>query len=272
MEWTENGPVRATLEIEREVMDTVIRQQIHFYAKDRRIDFETYVDWKFSEHVLKVHFPVDVHSDEAVYDIQFGNVTRKLHTNTSWDQARFEVCGHKWADISEGSYGVSLMNDCKYGYSMKNRVMTQTLIKSGTEPNLTADQEEHFFTYSLYPHAGTWREAGTVQEALNLNVPAKAVSGAAEKDRMEFLSVDRRNVVLETVKKAENGDGIIVRLYEVENARTKVTLHCADTILSAEETDLLENPIEGAIAVKENEISFTIKPYEIRTIRIRTQK
>lgn len=94
MEWTENGPVRATLEIEREVMDTVIRQQIHFYAKDRRIDFETYVDWKFAEHVLKVHFPVDVHSDEATYDIQFGNVTRKLHTNTSWDQAKFEVCGH----------------------------------------------------------------------------------------------------------------------------------------------------------------------------------
>ena len=96
------------------------------------------------------------------------------------------------------------MNDCKYGYSMKNRVMTQTLIKSGTEPNLTADQEEHFFTYSLYPHAGTWREAGTEQEALNLNVPAKAVAGAAEKDRMEFLSVDKRDVVLETVKKAED--------------------------------------------------------------------
>ena len=272
MEWTENGPVRATLEIEREVMDTVIRQQIHFYAKDRRIDFETYVDWKFAEHVLKVHFPADVHSDEATYDIQFGNVTRKLHTNTSWDQARFEVCGHKWADLSEGGYGVSLMNDCKYGYSMKDRVITQTLIKSGTEPNLTADQEEHFFTYSLYPHAGTWREAGTVQEALNLNVPAKAVSGAAEKDRMEFLSVDRRNVVLETVKKAEDGDGIIVRLYEVENARTKVTLYCADAILSAEETNLLEQPAESAIDVKENEISLTIKPYEIRTIRIRTTK
>ena len=272
MEWTENGPVRATLEIEREVMDTVIRQQIHFYAKDRRIDFETYVDWKFAEHVLKVHFPVDVHSDEATFDIQFGNVTRKLHTNTSWDQARFEVCGHKWADLSEGGYGVSLMNDCKYGYSMKDRVITQTLIKSGTEPNLTADQEEHFFTYSLYPHAGTWREAGTVQEALNLNVPAKAVSSAAEKDRMEFLSVDKRNVVLETVKKAEDGDGIIVRLYEVENARTKVTLYCADAILSAEETNLLEQPVESAIDVKENEISLTIKPYEIRTIRIRTTK
>ena len=95
---------------------------------------------------------------------------------------------------------------------------------------------------------------------------------AAEKDRMEFLSVDKRNVVLETVKKAEDGDGIIVRLYEVENARTKVTLYCADAILSAEETNLLEQPADGAIDVKENEISLTIKPYEIRTIRIRTTK
>mgnify|MGYP000240426606 CR=1 FL=1 len=104
------------------------------------------------------------------------------------------------------------------------------------------------------------------------SLPAKAVFGAAEKDRMEFLSADKRNVVLETVKKAEDGDGMIVRLYEVENARTKVTLHCAESILSAEETNLLEQPADGAIDVKENEISLTIKPYEIRTIRIRTEK
>ena len=182
MEWLENGPVRATLQVERELMGTVIRQKIHFYGEDRRIDFETYVDWKFSEHLLKVHFPVDVHTDEATYDIQFGNLTRKIHENTSWDLAKFEVCGHKWADLSEGDYGVSLMNDCKYGFSMKHRVMTQTLIKSGTEPNPHTDQEEHFFTYSLYPHKGTWKTGGTVREALNLNVKARAVKGAAEKE------------------------------------------------------------------------------------------
>ena len=269
MEWLEKGPVRATLQVERELMGTVIRQKIHFYGEDRRIDFETYVDWKLSEHLLKVHFPVDVHTDEATYDIQFGNLTRKIHENTSWDMAKFEVCGHKWADLSEGNYGVSLMNDCKYGFSMKHRVMTQTLIKSGTEPNPHTDQEEHFFTYSLYPHAGTWKEGGTVQKALNLNVKARAVKGAAAKENWSFLSVDKANVVLETVKKAEDGDGIIVRLYEVNNSRTPVTLAAAGKLCEARETDLLENPVEERkLEVTDHTVSFTIKPYEILTLRL----
>ena len=226
-------------------------------------------DWKLSEHLLKVHFPVDVHTDEATYDIQFGNLTRKIHENTSWDMAKFEVCGHKWADLSEGNYGVSLMNDCKYGFSMKHRVMTQTLIKSGTEPNPHTDQEEHFFTYSLYPHAGTWKEGGTVQKALNLNVKARAVKGAAAKENWSFLSVDKANVVLETVKKAEDGDGIIVRLYEVNNSRTPVTLASAGKLCEARETDLLENPVEERkLEVTDHTVSFTIKPYEILTLRL----
>lgn len=268
MEWTEQGNVRATLLIEREVMDTVIRQKIHFYGDTRRIDFDTYVDWKFSEHLLKVHFPVDVHTDEAAYDIQFGNITRKLHTNTSWDVAKFEVCGHKWADLSEGNYGVSLMNDCKYGYSMKNRVMTLTLIKSGTDPNPVTDQEEHYFTYSLFPHSGSWRQAGTVREAMSLNVPARAVKGAAVLNRFSLMSVDCENVVLETIKLPENGEGMIVRMYEVNNSRSLVHLSGAGDISSFQETDLLENPVENNAERKDNGIEFVIKPYEIRTFRI----
>ena len=120
MEWLEVGAVRATLFIERKFMDSVIRQKVYFYANDRRIDFDTYVDWHESQQLLKVHFPVEVHSDEATFEIQFGNVTRKVHANTSWDMARFESCGHKWMDMSEGCYGVSLLNDCKYGHSVKD--------------------------------------------------------------------------------------------------------------------------------------------------------
>lgn len=269
MDWTEEGPVRATLSIEREVMDTVIRQNIHFYADTRRIDFDTYVDWKFSEHLLKVHFPVDVHTDEATYDIQFGNLTRKLHTNTSWDVARFEVCAHKWADLSEGNYGVSLLNDCKYGHSMKDRVMTLTLIKSGTDPNKTTDQEEHYFTYSLYPHAGNWQQADTVKESMNLNIPAKVIAGSAAQDKFSFMRVDSDNVMLETIKLAENGDGVIVRLYEVKNTRTKVNLTTAGKVVSVEETDLLENPTQGDAKLEGDKITLTIKPYEVKTLRIR---
>ena len=170
--WIENGPVRATLALTREISNSLIRQKIHFYAQSRRIEFETYVDWKEHQHLLKVHFPVDVHTDEATFEIQFGNLTRKTHQNTSWDKARFESCGQKWMDVSEGHYGVSLLNDCKYGHSVKDGNIALTLIKSGIEPNPETDQEEHFFTYALYPHAEGWREAGAVREAYLLNQPA----------------------------------------------------------------------------------------------------
>lgn len=216
MEWTERGPVRATLEIERTVSRSVICQRIHFYAACPRIDFETTVDWKEHQHLLKVHFPMDVHTDEATFEIQFGNVTRKTHQNTSWDQARFESCGQKWIDVSEGHYGISLLNDCKYGHSVHNGEMALTLIKSGTEPNPVADQEMHVFTYALYPHAETWRSAETVAQAYFLNQPVRATAGGTAGEAYSLASVDAKNVILETVKQAEDGDGVIVRLYECE--------------------------------------------------------
>ncbi len=171
MEWTEIGPVRATLEIKRKVSKSVIVQQIRFYAEDRKIQFDTWIDWKESQHLLKAHFPIAVHTDEATFDIQFGNVKRKTHTNTSWDEARFESCAHKWMDLSEGHYGVSLLNDCKYGHSVKDSNMALTLVKSGIVPNETTDQEEHFMSYAIYPHKEDWRAGGTVPEAYAMNQP-----------------------------------------------------------------------------------------------------
>ncbi|MGN0299431.1 MAG: alpha-mannosidase [Lachnospiraceae bacterium] len=268
LSWEEVGPVRATLKVERQFMDCVIRQKIHFYANTARIDFETYVDWKLCEHLMKVHFPIDIHTDEATFDIQFGNLKRKIHQNTSWDVARFESCAQKWMDMSEGGYGVSLLNDCKYGHSALNGVMSLTLLKSGTEPNKTADQEEHYFTYSLYPHAGSWQQGGTVKEAMNLNVPAIAVAGQAKNRSMSFMSVDQPNVVLETIKQAEDKDGIIVRCYEVENCRSKVTLTVNHPIAEAIETNLMEEA-EGNVEVNGNQITFQIKPYEIKTFRLK---
>ena len=202
MEWTERGPVRATLEIERKVSRSVICQKIHFYAACPRIDFETTVDRKEHQHLLKAHFPMDVHTDEATFEIQFGNVTCKTHQNTSWDQARFESCGQKWIDVSEGHYGISLLNDCKYGHSVHNGEMALTLIKSGTEPNPVADQEMHVFTYALYPHAETWRSAETVAQAHFLNQPVRATAGGIAGEAYSLASVDAKNVILETVKQA----------------------------------------------------------------------
>ena len=172
MQWTEDGPVRTTLALTWRCSRSTITQKIHFYADTRRIDFETVADWKEHQHLLKAEFPVDIHSDEATFEVQFGNVTRKVHTNTSWDKARFESCAQKWMDFSEGNYGVSLLNDCKYGHSVRDGVIGLTLIKCGVEPNPNADVEVHTFTYALMPHAGSWKTAGTVAEAYKLNQPA----------------------------------------------------------------------------------------------------
>ena len=267
MEWTELGPVRATLELTRTISNSLIRQKIYFYAKNRRIEFETYVDWKEHQHLLKVHFPVDVHTDEATFDIQFGNLTRKVHQNTSWDKARFESCGQKWMDLSEGHYGVSLLNDCKYGHSVKDSNMALTLIKSGIEPNPMTDYEEHFFTYALYPHAEGWRAAGTVREAYMLNQPLLAVEKGTKAGAYSFASVDKDNVILETVKAAEDGNGVILRLYESENAKTKVCLTVNRDFERAYICNLLEET-ETEAAVSGNRIQIPVKPYEIVTVRI----
>lgn len=271
LRWTDVGAVSATLELERCVSSSLIRQKIRFYANSRRIDFETYVDWHEHQHLLKVHFPVDVHTDEATFEIQFGNLKRKVHTNTSWDVARFESCGQKWMDLSEGHYGVSLLNDCKYGHSVKDGCIGLTLIKSGIEPNPTTDQEEHFFTYALYPHAEGWQQAGTVREAYRLNQPALSVRGGQAGTEYSLASVQPANVILETVKQAEDGDGVIVRLYETENARTEACLTWNRPIASVEECNCIEEKQADA-AFDSARILFVIKPYEIKTFRIREKE
>lgn len=269
LEWIEKGPVRATLKVTKKMFDNSFVQLIHFYSGTRRIDFETEVDWKTSQHLLKVHFPIEINTDEATFDIQFGNVKRKIHMNTSWDQARFESCAHKWADLSEGGYGVSLMNDCLYGYSVIDKKFSITLLKAGTEPNRKADIEKHYFTYSLYPHIGDWRSGGTENESFNINVPLICHKGGHAGRNFSFMSVSDEDVVLETIKKAHDGNGVIVRLYEIWNTRRKTRLITSGNIAYVKETDLMENDIDDSdIKVSGNGFNFEIRPYEIKTFRV----
>ena len=267
MKWVD-GPVRTTLELQWNCSQSVITQKIHFYADTRRIDFETTADWKEHQHLLKAEFPVDIHSDEATFEVQFGNVTRKVHTNTSWEKARFESCAQKWMDFSEGNYGVSLLNDCKYGHSVNDGTIGLTLIKCGVEPNPNADVEIHNFLYSLYPHCGTWKQADTVKEAYNINQPAYVVAGGEEGKAYSFASVNKDNVILETVKQAENGEGTVLRFYECQNARTKATVTVPAEFTKAYSTNLLEQ-VEEELAVVDGKVTFTIKPYEIYTILLK---
>lgn len=267
--WLENGVVCAVLEIQREISNSIIKQKIYFYKSMKRIDFETYVDWKESQHLLKVEFPVDIHTDEATFDVQFGNVKRKTHQNTSWDQARFESCGQKWIDLSEGHYGVSLLNDCKYGHSVKESCISLTLIKSGIEPNPETDQEEHYFTYSLYPHDGGVYEGETIREGYKLNYPSHVILGGADKKNDSFLSINQKNVIVETVKKAEVGTGVVLRVYECENTKTTATIYFGDDskVAKVSECDLMEEEI-AEVTYGENEFEFNIQPFEIKTFMV----
>lgn len=267
MEWTEMGPVRAVLEVTRKASNSTIWQKIIFYADSRRIEFQTHVDWKEHQTLLKVHFPVAVHTDEATFDVQFGNLTRKTHQNTSWDVARFESCGQKWIDVSEGHYGVSLLNDCKYGHSVKESNMALTLIKSGIEPNPVSDQEEHDFTYAIYPHMQGWRDAKTVAEAYKLNQPLLTVSGGAQSTFVSLASVDKENVILETIKRSEDGEGTILRMYESENAYTKANVMANIPFTKAYICNLIEE-VEQEILVNGNQVAVELKPYEVITVKL----
>lgn len=270
-ELTEAGPVRSCIRLERRFCDSKIVQDIYMYEDIARIDFQNHVDWQEKNILLKVAFPVDINSNRATYEIQYGNVERETHCNTSWDTAKFEVCGHKWADLSEGAYGVSMLNDCKYGHDIKDGVMRLTLIKAGTYPNPEADLGEHEFTYSIYPHKATWREADTVTMAYNLNAPMYAVLEDAHSgelgDRYSLLSVNSDNCIIEAVKKAEDDEGIIIRLYEYKNMRKTVEMSFGREAESCRECDLMEQSI-GRADIQGNGISFELLPYEIKTFKV----
>lgn len=268
----ENGPVRASVKIVKKFMDSTIVQIVRIYEDIPRIDFVNHIDWKESQILLKAAFPVDIHSNKATYEIQFGNVERPTHWNTSWDYARFEVCSHKWADLSEGDYGVSLLNDSKYGHEIKDSNIRLTLLKSATYPNPDADKEIHEFTYSLYPHAGDFKMAHTVQAAYELNCPVYAVleppHDGALPGELSMVCINRENVILETVKKAEDSDDIIIRLYECYNMKSTVNMTFFKTLSAVWECDLMENEIKG-LEHLDNTFEFEIKPYEIKTFKVR---
>lgn len=273
LEVTEAGPVRGTVRITRHYLDSVITQEISIYRDIPRIDIRSEIDWKEEHLFLKALFPVDIRSDEATYEIQYGNVRRPCHYNTTWDFARFEVCAHKWLDLSEEGYGVSLLNDCKYGCHVHDGVIGLSLLKSATYPNPDADKERHTFTYSLYPHIGGWREAGTVVQAYQLNNPPLSVikpnDGGILPSAHSFISCEQENVIIEAVKKAEEGGSTIVRLYECFNRTTRAGLRIGQKVSSVQQCDMLEQAEESLTVPKEGEVlEIGFKPYEIKTLKI----
>jgi alpha-mannosidase len=269
----ENGELRQTIEIKRRIQNSEFTQKISLNHNGPRLDFDTQINWQERHTMLKVAFPVDVLSPQATYEIQWGNVTRPTHRNTSWDWARYETCAQKWVDLSEGDYGVSLLNDCKYGHDIHDNIIRITLLRSPTMPDPTADFGEHQFKYSLYPHAGSWNEE-TQREAYLLNDPIIVYRKKNESEKgvngglPSLVTTDSSNVIIETIKQAEDGEGLIFRLYESQRKRGQVWVKFGRAVDSARMTNLLEEN-EPVLSVENDSILLSLKPYQIVTLRVK---
>ncbi len=269
----ETGPLRGVLRLRWRFHDSTITQRLTIYRDTPRLDFRTEVDWHQSQVLLKVAFPVNIRATRATYDIQFGSLERATHWNTSWDYARFEVVAHKWVDLSEGNYGVALLNDCKYGHDVHDNVMRLTLIKSAIDPDPTADQGQHEFVYSLWPHEGDWRTGGVVEQGYALNYPLLGARVPSQPDgrlpaAYSFAATDCDHVVVDTIKQAEEDAAWVVRVYECKQYRAEaVHLSLGQPIARAVETNLVEED-EQPVAHSGRRLTFSIQPFEIKTFKV----
>uniref|UniRef100_A0A671UPI5 Alpha-mannosidase 2C1 n=1 Tax=Sparus aurata TaxID=8175 RepID=A0A671UPI5_SPAAU len=261
-----SGGLRSSVSFTLRISDkSTIKQEIVMDAMCPYIKFNTEVQWAESHKFLKVEFPVRVRSPNATYEIQFGHLQRPTHRNTSWDWARFEVWGHKWADLSEHNFGVALLNDCKYGYSVHENTMTLSLLRAPKAPDANADMGTHHFTYAIMPHAGSFQEASVIQSAYNLNFPLRSIQCSPNTIPWSAFSVSSAAIILETIKQAEDRKrALVLRLYESHGSSVTTTLCTTLPVREAWHCDLLErhDPTQPAHMTSEG-ITLTFSPFQI---------
>ena len=260
----ENGWLRTVLRFVFRYNESTVTQDVVFHRDSRRIAFVTEADWHEAHRLLKAAFGVDIRATNASYDIQYGYVQRPTHFNTSWDYARFEVCGHKWADLSESNYGVSLLTDCKYGYNVHENVMKVSLLKSPKAPDRWADMGRHRFTYSLYPHNAGLTQGGTIPAGTALNLPLLVSSGAAALGR--FIRVEGKGVNLDCCKLSWDGKSVVVRVHECCGGRAAFRIASDIPFKGWQACNLIEDD-EGE-AHEGSEIEGTLRAFQIRTFKL----
>jgi alpha-mannosidase len=240
-------------------------QTIRLDADARRIEFGWTLDWRESQKILKVRFPVDVRSPDATYEMQFGVVERPTHYTTKQDLARYEVPGHRFADLSEHGFGVALLSESKYGFSTFGNELRMSLLRAPRSPDPGADIGEHRFGYALHPHEGGWQEGGVVAEALDFNVPLVPAPLTLE----PAFSLDTTDLVLDTVKLAEREDALVLRLYEAHGARGRAQLTLGVEAATVTRANLLEDPQGDDVPVIDSVIELDYRPFEIVTLLVR---
>jgi alpha-mannosidase len=264
---TQPGGLRAQVELGYRIgTASTLRQLVRLDAGASRLEFHCEVDWRERQTMLKVLFPVAVHSAVATYQMQFGHAERPTHFSTSHDLARYEVPGHRFADLSEHGFGVALLTDCKYGYSTLGGEMRISLLRSTSVPDPDADAGSHRFAYAVMPHPGGWREAGVVAEAARFATPLRWAAAAGEP--RSWLSVDDPNLLLDTVKRAEDSDALLLRLYEAHGARGRARLRVGWPVDEAVSCNLLEDageplPLAGGV------IEVGYRPHQIISLLVR---
>ena len=270
----ESGPHRAAIKIERSFARSQITQVISLQEGSRLIEFDTEIDWQERQALLKASFPFDLNVFETRAEIQFGHVKRPSHRNTSWDQARFETSMHRWVDMSEPDFGAAIINDCKYGYDAFEHTLRVTLLKGPVEPDPKADLGLHRFRYALLLHEGEQDISTVVRAAERFNNPV-LVRGKIETvptdiehaESFSFARATNPNLTIETVKLAENGNGIILRIYEHANRRALSRLEFGRPVESVTEVDMMESAVISQHVVAENGIDLAFRPFEIKTLR-----
>jgi alpha-mannosidase len=261
------GPLACELEIRRPLHHSHVRQRLLLRRGSRRIDFVTTVDWQERHKLLKVCFPVAIHAQEAVHEIQMGHLKRPNHRSRPYDADRFEVCNHRWTALCEEKRGCAVMNDCKYGVNVLDNSINLTLLRSPLLPDPNADRGLQEFTYSFYAWEGAFAGSRVVHEAADLNHPVLTQTGDA--GERSLFSVDCETVIIETVKPAEDGSGdIVVRLYESARTSTRCRLTTSLEVRSVVACDMLERESSGPLAMKDGSIDLEFRPFEIKTLRL----
>jgi alpha-mannosidase len=256
------GPLRAEVAFDRRVGESsTMRQVVRLDAGSRRVELHTTVDWQEEHTLLKVAFPLAVHAAQATYEMPFGYAERPTHYTTSFDRARYEVPGHRFADLSEHGFGAALLTDSKYGYSCHRNELRISLLRSPRSPDPDADRGRHAFAYALLPHGGGWREAGVLAEAIRFNAPLRRTAGVGA----SFASSDDPNVVLDTIKRAERSDALVLRLYEAHGGRgtARVRLGCTRAQLA----NALEEPVADAV-LDHGAIVVPYLPHQVVTLLV----
>lgn len=261
---------RAGLKVVRKLDKSTIEEVVYLYDDDSRIEFVNNIDWHVKHTALKREFPLDIVTDKASCEIQFGYADRPTHRNTSWDKAKYEVCAHKYVDVSESDYGVSLINDSKFGHGLYDNDITLSLLRSPTNPDPECDMGKHTITYALNPHQGNLANSDTVKKSYFMNNPCLAIAtngGSGELDQSFSMVKCDGGLVVETVKIAEDGDGYVIRAYEPQRRRGKATFTFANA-KSVHVCSMLEH--DGVkIKVKDGKFSVDYKPFEIITLKVR---